>query len=153
MALNQFGNFTQPLPSMTSSEGTIGTYNFIGSSYVSSKIDFQPVEIQDQNRKPLEQPSQTQQYLLNRYDSESGSIPFVCIAGTTFRTNCGPEFDVNTFAGHSFNDIQMQVTNKSGNLYNQIKIESDYIVIILNNFLAKLSSHQTTASISTTATG
>lgn len=149
MALNQFGSFTTPLSSMTSSEGKIGTYDFISSIYSSTKVDFQPVEVLNQKSNPLEQMDKQQQGLFDQYNP-NGTIPFVCIAGTTFRTNCGPSLDINQFWEKSFSDIQTQVINKSGVLYTQIKTESDYIVTIINNFLIKSS---TTSSLTRTTNG
>ena len=150
MALDQFGLFNKPLPSMTSSEGKIGTYDFIGSSYSSSKVDFRPVEVKDQNNNPLEQMNQQQLNLFDSYNT-NGTIPFVCIAGTTFRTHCGPSLDINKFWGKSFNDIQIQVTNKSGVLYEQIKIESGYIITLINHFLADIPTTSISTSIPNTS--
>ena len=51
MALENFGYFSN-LTTITSSESSVPTYNFVGSSFNSSQVDFQPVEAYDNNLNP-----------------------------------------------------------------------------------------------------
>ena len=138
LALENFGYFTN-LTTITSSESSVPTYNFVGSSFNSSQVDFQPVEAYDNNRKPLETMNQAQSYFHAQYDSVS-SIPFLCIGGSVFQVGSGSSLDLNSFSGEQFNAINNQIVAKSGTLYNQILTESNYIVQILNHFISAYNS-------------
>ncbi|HEY1488163.1 MAG TPA: DUF929 family protein, partial [Micromonosporaceae bacterium] len=53
VALSRFGTFSN-LSQITSSEDGIPTFTFEGSTYTSKYITFQPKEVEDQNRNPLD---------------------------------------------------------------------------------------------------
>lgn len=69
MALDQFGNFTNLTP-ITSAEDHVPTYTFYGSSYTSSKIDFEPAEISNNvspNSGSFQSMNALQNQLFNKY--------------------------------------------------------------------------------------
>ena len=149
MALNEFGNFTG-LGSFTSSEGNVPTYNFTTSTYNSTQVDFQPVEVRDNNANALQTMNDLQTNLTNKYDPQ-GSIPFTCIAGSIYKIGAGASLNYASFSGLTFNQIQSQVSAKSGEIYNQIATESQYIVEIINHLLNDdYFSFTSTTSITTT---
>ena len=129
MALSQFGSFSN-LTTVTSSEDNIGTYNFAGANYNSTKVDFQSYELYDNNHNFLENMSGVGLFFFNKYDS--GPIPFLCVAGSIFKLGAGSSFDVNSFTNQPFATIKSQVDSANGNLYNQIVTESNAIVIVVN---------------------
>lgn len=140
MALSQFGALTGLSSIITpADEGSVPSYSFVGASYTSTNVNFQPVELQDSDGKTLQTPNSLQKELLDKYDPQ-GSVPFMCICGTTFKIGKGASIVISDFSGKSFEYVKAQVDAKSGALYDQIKIESDYIVSIINQCLTKLST-------------
>ena len=83
--------------------------------------------------------NQAQSYFHAKYDSVS-SIPFLCIGGSVFQVGSGASLDLNSFSGEQFNAINNQIVAKSGDIYNQILIESNFIVQILNYFISSYNS-------------
>src|SRR5712692_7265885 len=84
-ALSRFGSFSG-LGQMQSQRGTdgfasIATYDFAQATYASDLLTVHLVEVADANGSPLQQPSDDDMDLVNRFDP-NGSIPFVIIAGT-----------------------------------------------------------------------
>ena len=147
MALQQFGTFTG-LTQITTpqSEGSVPTYSFVQSSYTSTTLEFQSVELDDVNHNPLQTPTTLQSNLMNKYDP-SGSIPFMIIGGTIFQVGAGQSLIANAFSGKSFTDVQTQVNTESGTLYNQIQTESQLIVTYINQLI---SQHTTTTTTNLT---
>ena len=137
MALSELGTFSN-LDTLVTSEASIPTYTFVGSSYSSQTVDFQPVEIYDNQQHNLESMTTTQKSLYNSYGT--GSIPFMVIGGTTFKSGAGNSLNVNSFSGVSFSTVKSQVDAKSGALYDQIKTESDNILNIIASFQTTTSS-------------
>ena len=82
LALSEYGNFSD-LSYYVSSEDNIPTYNFTNAAFTSSKIDFHLVEVYDQNKQSFQTLNDLQQGLYVKYGS--GSIPFICIAGSIFQ--------------------------------------------------------------------
>ncbi len=82
VALSRFGTFSN-LHFIHSTPNDIysntSTLTFYKSGYTSKYISFVPVEMQTVTRTPLQNPTQAQAALLNKYTS--GSFPFVDIAG------------------------------------------------------------------------
>jgi len=89
MALARFGTFSNLQEMMSSStdvDPNTNTLTFHGSTYSSSIVDFQAVELQDRNRQPFESPSaQVSQIFssVNRppYTALAGGFPFLDVAG------------------------------------------------------------------------
>jgi hypothetical protein len=135
-ALSNFGIFSG-LTQLYSSESDIPTYTFAGSSfsYTSDIIDFQPVEVFDQEQKPFETMNTLQRDLTTRYGT-GGSIPFLCIGGSIFKIGAGSVFSLETFSPLTVEQIQSQVSAKSGAAYSQINSESSTIQSLINQLLA-----------------
>lgn len=145
-ALSQFGSLTG-YGTITSSEGGVPTFDFSGSTYTSSQIEFQPAEVKDNNNNPKDTTTSLQNSQLARYDTK-GTIPFVCIGGIYFQVGAGSSLNYNSFANYNFNTIMGQLTAKSGQIYDQVKVEGDYIVSMITTLLTTPSS----STISTTST-
>ncbi|PWT78699.1 MAG: hypothetical protein C5B60_00790 [Chloroflexi bacterium] len=79
IALSRFGTFSN-LHIISSSATDVfantPTFTFYKSTYTSSYIDFQPVEVQDRNGNPLETMTSAQSQLFNKYNSGQ-SYPFL----------------------------------------------------------------------------
>lgn len=151
MALSQYGSFAN-LQTIVSAESQVPTYSFVGSSFTCTSIDFQPAEVLGNTIDPntghyiaLESMNSKQDELITKYNS-GGSIPFICIGGVDFRADAGVYLHPSSFSGKSFSDVQLQVTSKSGPLYNQIKTESDYLITLINQLLV---AHTTTSATTT----
>jgi hypothetical protein len=90
VALSRFGTFTD-LHVTSSASGDVfpdtETFSFYGSSYASSYIDFQGIEVADRDGHPLQTPTASQENLLTSYDaapyvSEAGNpLPFIDLGG------------------------------------------------------------------------
>ena len=135
-ALEGNGTFTN-LHHYTSAEGNVTGYNFINSTYVSNKIDFQGLELMDNtlpNPKTLQTMNETQTKLFSKYDN-GGTIPFLCIGGKIFETGLGPSLPEELFTNQSFSTIQNQIATKSGSIYEHIAQESSNIQEIMNYLL------------------
>jgi Domain of unknown function (DUF929) len=129
-ALSQYGNFSN-LSYFYSSEDDIPTYNFTGSTYKSNSVNFQPVELYDNNQKPYEQMTQLQSDIYNTYGT--GLIPFICIGGMIYRSGSGPSLGLSAFQNQKASTIQNQIDTKNGTVYNQIDKESNYIIQMITN--------------------
>ena len=143
MALSQYGTFTN-LKEITSSENSVPTYTFVGSSYTSDTIDFQPVEIADNNNNNLQSMNVLQSNLFNKYN-EKGYIPFLCLGGKYIQIGAGKPLNIQDFSGLSASTIHSQINAKSGDIYSQIYGESNIIITLINGLLNSRSS-STTAS-------
>lgn len=152
MALEQFGNFTKLDNTLVSSEENIPTYTFVGSQYISNKVDFEPVELLDNNRQTLQTQSSLQKSLMDRYDA-STTIPFLVIGGIYVKISAGSSLHYQDFKDKTWSYVNQQVTSKSGLLYQEIKAESDNLVTVINLALAQLSSATATTAITNTTTG
>ena len=153
MALEQFGTFSPLTHIVTpSNEGSIGTYTFVGSSYSSSKIDFQPVELVDTQHNTLQTPSTAQQNLINRYDP-TGSIPLLVISGIYVKVTSGLSLNFNDFKSHTWDQINYAVTNQINPIYSEVTTESNNLVQVINLALNNLNTTTTTTPTSNTTTG
>lgn len=132
MALEQFGNFSN-LGQIISSEDSVPSYSFNGSTYTSNLVNFQPAEIYDNNYNQFEQMNNFQKTIFNEYNT--GGIPFICIGGAIFRTGAGPSFNLNSFSNQAFNTVKSQVDAKNGSFYDQIATDSNYIVQIIHDVM------------------
>jgi hypothetical protein len=83
VALSRFGHFSG-LQGMSSSAGDYApntqTFTFYHSTYSSPYIAFTPVETEDINKNPLDQPNAVQTKVLQTWDP-SFSFPFIAIGG------------------------------------------------------------------------
>ena len=132
VALSQFGSFSN-LTTVTSSEDNIGTYNFLGANFNSTKVTFQSYELYDNNHNFLQNMTGLGLYFFNKYGL--GPIPFICIGGSIFKIGAGSSFDVNSFTNQPFATIKSQVDSANGNLYNQIVAESNTILKVVNELI------------------
>lgn len=133
MALSNFGTFSG-LSTFTTAEDNVPAYNLTSSTYTSSKVDFEPVEIYNNNNPPNQQLYQNLTTFQNTLYTKYGhnTIPFLCLGGSVFRSGAGDSLNINSFSGVSFSTIQSQVNSKSGTLYNEIVTESQYLVDLIN---------------------
>ncbi len=151
MALEHFGTFSG-LSYITSAEASVPTYDFIGVTYSSNNISFAGVEVWNNvspNYSALETLNSQQQSLYNKYGT--GSIPFIIIGGSVFRSAAGASLNVNSFSGQTANAVQYQISQKSGPLYEQINTESSYLIQIISQLLASKTATTSTA-VNTTST-
>jgi hypothetical protein len=79
IALSRFGTFSNLHIISSASDDSYPntpTFTFYKSTYTSPYIDFQPVEVQDRSRNPLETMTSAQSVAFNKYNS-SQSFPFM----------------------------------------------------------------------------
>jgi Domain of unknown function (DUF929) len=88
MALSKFGTFTgikQITSSASDDPAAIPTFSFVGSTFRSNYLVFDPTETQKVDRSPLQTPTPENAALEAKYDAppytQSGGIPFVYIGG------------------------------------------------------------------------
>jgi len=140
MALQNYGNFTG-LQTITSAEDHIPTYTFVGSTYTSSQIDFEPAEVSNNvypNPSPLQSMNALQNQLFSKY-SPQGYFPFISIGGSIYQVGGGVSLKANSFSGQTLSSVQSQVTAKSGSLYDQIQAEATLITTYINSMLSQQS--------------
>jgi Domain of unknown function (DUF929) len=133
MAMARFGTFSN-LQQMTSSSTDVdpntNTFTFHGSTYSSSIVDFQPVEMEDRNRQPFESPSaQVSQIFssFNRppYTASSGGFPFLDIAGRfTLRTT---SYDPALLRGLTWDQIASDLSESSNPVTRAIVGNANYL--------------------------
>ena len=120
-ALSRFGTFSGVQP-ITSSEDSVPTFTFHGSTYTSQYIDFVGRETGDQNNNQLETLTSQQQQIFNAYDKapytgkngSTGSIPFIDIANQ--RVSAGAYYDPTVLVGHSYQDIATQLKDPNSDI-------------------------------------
>ncbi len=89
VALSRFGSFSDlHITSSSSADVYPNTdgFSFHGSSYSSSYVDFQGIEVRDRDGNTLQTPSATEQTILNDFDippysSQTGGLPFIDLGG------------------------------------------------------------------------
>jgi thiol-disulfide isomerase/thioredoxin len=113
VALSRFGTFSN-LSAINSSEDNIPTFTFHGSSYTSKYLDFQPVEVEDGNGKPLETLTAAQQQIVNKYDppaagTSGNPFPFVTIGNQSIVS--GASYDPTILQGMTQDQIAANLTN------------------------------------------
>jgi Domain of unknown function (DUF929) len=112
VALSRFGTFDNLQLSHSASDDVYPnspTFSFVGSSYTSPYLEFDPVELQSNVRagnsyQQLQTPTPAQTNVLRTYDappyvpaSAAGSIPFIDLAGQYVVS--GASYDVGTLRG------------------------------------------------------
>jgi hypothetical protein len=119
VALSRFGTFSN-LHLMQSASDDVyantSTFTFVGSTYTSTYLDFQPVETSDRNQNALQTFSAAQQQWFATYDappytSQAGGIPFISFGNQYLTISSGYLPDV--LAGQSWQTIASGLTNAS----------------------------------------
>ena len=127
-ALSRFGTFSG-LGQMHSQSGTdgfasIASYDFAHATYTSDLLTAHLVEVADANGNPLQQPSDDDMDLVNRFDP-NGSIPFVFIAGTYVAQL---PYSPQLLVGQTFQQIRDQASAANpGDVGTAIDTEADAI--------------------------
>lgn len=149
LALSHFGTFSN-LSQLYSYEGNVPTYKFSGSTYTSNTIKFEPVEeygnvynSQTQQYNKINNLNPIQSSLFKKYSG--GYFPFVCIGGAIFEAGSGPNLSPTSFNKYTFDQIQSQISSKTG-LFGVINAESNTIISLINKLLATQSASTTTNS-------
>lgn len=150
LALDHFGTFSN-LNHFNSAEGNVPTYDFDGSSYTSSQVNFQPVEeygniydSQTHYYNQLHSLNSLQSSLFTKYSQNY--FPFICIGGCFFQIGHGPNLNPSTFSKYSFTEIQTQINSKTG-LYSVINAESNTIITLINQVLATRNTTSQTTGV------
>lgn len=133
VALSRFGTFSN-LHTTTSSSTDVypntRTFTFVDSRYSSRYLVFEPVELEDRNQKPLQQPTAEQKHILETYDVSpytqvAGGIPFVSFANQSVIT--GPGFSPQVLQGLSWATIAGDLFNAKSNVSQAILGNANYI--------------------------
>jgi len=124
IALSRFGTFNNLQLSHSASDDVYPntpTFSFVGSTYSSPYLEFNPVELQSNVRsgsgyQTLQTPTPAQNTLLQTYDgppyvpsSSAGSIPFIDFAGQYLVS--GASYDVGTLRGMSQDQVATALQN------------------------------------------
>ena len=133
VALSRFGSFSglhTTLSSSTDVYPNTRTFTFVGSSYSSRYVAFDPVELLDRNQKPLQQPTAQQARILATYDvppytTVSGGIPFVSFGNQSVVT--GPGFSPQVLQGLSWATIAGDLFNAQSNVSQAVVGNANYI--------------------------
>lgn len=120
VALSQFGEFSG-LKTIHSSEGDVPTLSYVGSTYTSDYLAFNPIEMQDQNRRSLETPSDAEMELFQRLGG--GSFPFIDFGGTAYQK--GGAVEVTTLVGKDQVDIAAALAASTPEDTDQTKLEGN----------------------------
>jgi len=81
IALSRFGTFAGLLPTAsTSPDPVVQTFTFLHATYSSPYVAFEPVEVDDQNRNPLQRPTAAEMRILGAWDNVE-EVPWLDIAG------------------------------------------------------------------------
>jgi hypothetical protein len=131
-ALSRFGTFSGVQP-ITSSEDSVPTFTFHGSTYSSKYIDFIGRETADQNDQPLDSLTAQQQQIFNTYDkapytgknAQAGTIPFIDIANQ--RVSSGAYYDPSVLIGHSYQDIATQLKDPNSDIAKGVLGTANYL--------------------------
>ena len=110
------------LSSSSDTDPNTATLTFLNSKYSSSVIDFVPVENEDRDGKPLQNPTADQQKLLTTFNVSG--YPFLDI-GNKFRA--GPFYDPNVLANLSQKDIANKLTDPNDTVTKNIVGAANYM--------------------------
>lgn len=118
-ALSRFGTFNhldESTSSSTDAYPDTSTFTFVGASYTSSWVDFQPTELEGRDRKPLQSPSAQNADAFATYDkppytATAQGFPFLDIGGryTLSQTSFSPQL----LQGLSWSEIASKLRNPS----------------------------------------
>jgi hypothetical protein len=125
VALSRFGTFSQlplTLSSSTDTDPNTSTLTFLNSKYSSSVIDFVPLENEDRDGKPLQNPTSAQQQLLTAFNVTG--YPFIDIAN---QYRAGPFFDPGVLANLSQKDIASKLSDPNDTVTKNIVGAANYM--------------------------
>jgi thiol-disulfide isomerase/thioredoxin len=157
-ALSRFGTFSGVQP-ITSSEDSVPTFTFHGSTYTSQYIDFVGRETGDQQNNQFDTLTSQQQQIFNNYDkapytgknARTGSIPFIDIANQ--RISAGAYYDPTVLISHSYQDIATQLKNPNSDIAKGALGTANYltaaICLATNNQPAKVCTANPIPSLET----
>lgn len=92
VALSKFGSFSG-LKTINSSESDVPTLTYVNAKYTSKYVAFNPIELQDQEHKPLMKATKEEQDLLQRLGG--GAFPFIDFGGKFMQS--GGSVEVSNF--------------------------------------------------------
>ena len=131
-ALSRFGTFKNL--SLTTSSSTdiyanTNTFTFVGSSYTSKYIDFQPVETQDRAGNALQTMNNQQSQFYNEFDAapytSQPGIPFIDIGNHFIQISTG--YDPGALAGMSWQQIAQTLSNPTSPVTRDIVGNANYL--------------------------
>lgn len=125
VALSRFGTFSQlplTLSSSTDTDPNTSTLTFLNSKYTSSVIDFVPLENEDREGKPLQNPTAAQQQLLTAFNVTG--YPFLDIAN---QYRAGPFYDPAVLANLSQKDIASKLSDPNDTVTKNIVGAANYM--------------------------
>jgi hypothetical protein len=132
IALSRFGTFSN-LKTLTSSEQSIPTLSFRGSSYTSKYINFDGKEQVDGANKPLETLSAAENSLFNNFGgSPNGSTPgypFIDFGGI-WKQN-GTSFNYSELSGMTPESVAASLSNSAAKPGSTIKASADVYTAII----------------------
>lgn len=133
VALSRFGTFSKL--ALSQSPSTHGfpefhTFSFAGSQYSSQYMDFQGVEAQDREQRPLQALTPEQEGILKQYDAppyvpSRGGIPFTSIANQYLAAGSG--YNATLLEGHSWEDITARLRNAHDPITQAIVGNANYL--------------------------
>jgi len=100
-ALSRFGTLSGA-GEITSSEGSVPTFEFARATYRSHYLSFSAVEVEDQQHQPLETLSPQQERIFTQYSPER-SFPFLDVNGSFVQLGAG--FDPGVLVGDTHEQI------------------------------------------------
>jgi hypothetical protein len=145
-ALSRFGTFKN-LHLMTSTDQDVypntSTFTFVGSSYTSKYLDYQPVETSDRNQQALQSLNSTQQQWFDTYDAPpyvtaqgKGGIPFISIGNQYIQISAG--YNPQVLSGLSWQQIASDLSNPASPVTQGIVGNANY----LTSAICKLTNNQ-----------
>jgi hypothetical protein len=148
VALSRFGTFSNVSP-IISSESSVPSYSFHGSTYTSQYVDFVPVEVQDNQGQPLEKLTSQQEQIVNKYDAppytqphNPGASPFPFMSLGNQIVVAGGTVDASLLTGHSHADIATQLKDPGSNIAKSVLGVANYLTTsicsLTNNLPAKI---------------
>ncbi len=159
-ALSRFGTFHNLHLTTSASDDVYpntNTFTFVGSTYTSKYIDFQPVEMQDRNRQTLQSLNSQQNQWFTTYDAppyvssadQSGSFPFLSIANQYIQIGTG--YDPQLLAGLTWQQIAADLSNPNSPVAKAILGNANYLTAaickVTNNQPSNVCTSSTIQSI------
>jgi Domain of unknown function (DUF929) len=108
-ALSRFGTFSD-VGEIRSSEGGLPTFEFARATYASNYVAFTPVEIEGQQREPLEKLTPAQDQIFARY-SPNRAFPFLYVNGAFVQDGSG--FDPGVLGGQDQRQVAAALADPS----------------------------------------
>ncbi len=128
VALSRFGTITGLTPVTSSSTDVYPdtqTFGLDHSTYSSPYINFQEVEIEDQNKNPLQQPTASEARVLQTWDPQL-SFPFLDIAGR-YIGGLPAWISPGTMAGLSRTQIAADLSQPGSGIGAQLDANANYL--------------------------